>query len=80
VKGMEGRDIVAGYGKIEVLHGASVRAGQGEIVCIIGPNGSGKSTLLNSLFGLIVPREGAVLRAILHGIFAMPNEGRRPLP
>lgn len=59
--GMEGRDIVAGYGKIEVLHGASVRAGQGEIVCIIGPNGSGKSTLLKSLFGLIVPREGAVL-------------------
>ena len=61
MKGMEGRDIVAGYGKIEVLHGASVRAGQGEIVCIIGPNGSGKSTLLKSLFGLIVPREGAVL-------------------
>ncbi|MCE5263320.1 MAG: ABC transporter ATP-binding protein [Deltaproteobacteria bacterium] len=58
---MEGRNIVAGYGKIEVLHGASVRAGQGEIVCIIGPNGSGKSTLLKSLFGLIVPREGAVL-------------------
>lgn len=61
MNGMEGRNIVAGYGKIEVLHGASVRAGQGEIVCIIGPNGSGKSTLLKSLFGLIVPREGAVL-------------------
>lgn len=61
MNGMEGRDIVAGYGKIEVLHGASVRAGQGEIVCIIGPNGSGKSTLLKSLFGLIVPREGVVL-------------------
>jgi ABC-type branched-subunit amino acid transport system ATPase component len=61
MKGMEGRDIVAGYGKIEVLHGASVRAMQGEIVCIIGPNGSGKSTLLKSLFGLIVPRQGTVL-------------------
>lgn len=63
MKGMEGRDIVAGYGKIEVLHGASVRAMQDEIVCIIGPNGSGKSTLLKSLFGLIMPREGAVLFA-----------------
>lgn len=61
MKGMEGKEIVAGYGKIEVLHGASVRAGEGEIVCIIGPNGSGKSTLLKSLFGLIVPRGGAVL-------------------
>jgi len=61
MKGIEGRDIYAGYGKIEVLHGASVRAGQDEIVCIIGPNGSGKSTLLKSLFGLIMPREGAVL-------------------
>jgi ABC-type branched-subunit amino acid transport system ATPase component len=58
---MEGKEIVAGYGKIEVLHGASVRAGQGQIVCIIGPNGSGKSTLLKSLFGLIVPRQGTVL-------------------
>jgi ABC-type branched-subunit amino acid transport system ATPase component len=63
MKGMEGRDIVAGYGKIEVLHGASLRAGQGEIVCIIGPNGSGKSTLLKSLFGLIMPRQGVVLFA-----------------
>jgi ABC-type branched-subunit amino acid transport system ATPase component len=61
MKGMEGKEIVAGYGKIEVLHGASVRAGQGQIVCIIGPNGSGKSTLLKSLFGLIVPRQGTVL-------------------
>ncbi|MCE5283185.1 MAG: ABC transporter ATP-binding protein [Deltaproteobacteria bacterium] len=61
MNGIEGRDIYAGYGKIEVLHGASIRAGQGEIVCIIGPNGSGKSTLLKSLFGLIMPRKGAVL-------------------
>lgn len=60
MKGLEGKDIFAGYGKIEVLHGASVHAGQNEIVCIIGPNGSGKSTLLKSLFGLIVPRKGTV--------------------
>lgn len=59
--GMEGRGIYAGYGKIEVLHGASVRAGQGEIVCIIGPNGSGKSTLLKAMFGLIKPKRGTVL-------------------
>ncbi len=61
--GMEGKDIYAGYGKIEVLHGALIRAGEGEIVCIIGPNGSGKSTLLKALFGLITPRRGKVLFA-----------------
>lgn len=53
-------DIVAGYGKIEVLHGASVRAARGEIICIIGPNGSGKSTLLKAVFGLIQPTRGTV--------------------
>ena len=61
--GMEGKDIYAGYGKIEVLHGALIRAGEGEIVCIIGPNGSGKSTLLKALFGLITPRRGKVIFA-----------------
>jgi branched-chain amino acid transport system ATP-binding protein len=60
MKGMEARDIYAGYGKIEVLHGASVHADAGEIVCIIGPNGSGKSTLLKAMFGLIKAKRGAV--------------------
>jgi len=57
---LEATDIYAGYGKIEVLHGASVRAAAGEIVCIIGPNGSGKSTLLKTVFGLIKPTRGTV--------------------
>lgn len=57
---LEATDIYAGYGKIEVLHGASIRATAGEIVCIIGPNGSGKSTLLKTVFGLIKPTRGAV--------------------
>jgi len=57
---LEATDIYAGYGKIEVLHGASVRAAAGEIVCIIGPNGSGKSTLLKAVFGLIKPTKGTV--------------------
>jgi len=57
---LEARDIYAGYGKIEVLHGASIRAAAGEIICIIGPNGSGKSTLLKTVFGLIKPTQGTV--------------------
>jgi ABC-type branched-subunit amino acid transport system ATPase component len=58
---LETKDIHAGYGKIEVLHGASIRAAAGEIICIIGPNGSGKSTLLKTVFGLLKPTEGAVI-------------------
>ena len=57
---LEASDIYAGYGKIEVLHGASIRAAAGEIICIIGPNGSGKSTLLKTVFGLIKPTRGTV--------------------
>jgi len=53
-------DIHAGYGKIEVLHGANIRAAEGEIICIIGPNGSGKSTLLKAVFGLLKPTNGTV--------------------
>ena len=49
---LEAKDIYAGYGKIEVLHGASIRAAEHEIICIIGPNGSGKSTLLSAVMGL----------------------------
>ena len=57
---LEATDIYAGYGKIEVLHGATIRADKGEIICIIGPNGSGKSTLLKTVFGLLKPTKGTV--------------------
>jgi len=57
---LEVEQVYAGYGKIEVLHGTSIRVEDGEIVCIIGPNGSGKSTLLKTVFGLIKPTRGSV--------------------
>jgi branched-chain amino acid transport system ATP-binding protein len=49
---LELRDLKAGYGKVEVLHGISLQVQQGEIACVIGPNGAGKTTLLRSIFGL----------------------------
>ena len=55
-------NIVGGYGASEqILKGASVRVGPGEIVTIIGPNGAGKSTLLKAIAGLLEAREGRIL-------------------
>ena len=47
------KEIYAGYGEIEIIHGISLEVNQGEIVSIVGPNGSGKSTLLKSIFSLV---------------------------
>lgn len=47
------KEIYAGYGEIEIIHGISLRVNEGEIVSIVGPNGSGKSTLLKSIFSLV---------------------------
>jgi branched-chain amino acid transport system ATP-binding protein len=46
------RELHAGYGNMEVLHGIDLMVGRGQSVCVIGPNGSGKSTLLKAFFGL----------------------------
>ena len=53
------RDLRAGYGKAEVLHGLSLQADKGSVITVIGPNGAGKSTLLNSLMG-ILPSKGRI--------------------
>jgi branched-chain amino acid transport system ATP-binding protein len=42
----------AGYGKLVVLHGASLDVDPGQFIALIGPNGSGKSTFIKSVFGL----------------------------
>ena len=56
------RDLHAGYGRAEVLHGLNLQARQGSVVTVIGPNGAGKSTLLNALMG-VLPARGDVVYA-----------------
>ena len=46
---LEGMDLVAGYGKLAVLHGVTITVSEGEIVAVVGPNGAGKSTLMKVL-------------------------------
>ncbi len=54
------RDLHAGYGKAEVLHGLNLHADAGQVITVIGPNGAGKTTLLNTLMGLL-PTRGQLL-------------------
>ncbi len=49
------------YGKIQALHGVSLRIEEGEIVTLIGANGAGKSTFLKTISGLLKPRPGEII-------------------
>lgn len=57
---LELRDIHAGYGKIEVLHGLDLTVAAGEIITVIGANGAGKSTLLKAISGLVRLSAGTI--------------------
>ena len=52
--------MVKSFGQTPALRGASLAAGQGEIVAVMGPSGSGKSTLLHCLAGILIPDQGEV--------------------
>ena len=55
-------DVVCGYGAAdEILKGAALSVGPGEMVAIIGPNGAGKSTLLKAIAGLLRLKSGRIL-------------------
>ena len=56
---IETRNLRAGYGGREILHGLTLTAEPGEVLALVGPNGCGKSTLLKALVG-IVPSEGEI--------------------
>ncbi|VCU72004.1 High-affinity branched-chain amino acid transport ATP-binding protein LivF [Pigmentiphaga humi] len=46
-------DARAWYGKAQVLHGARLEVGRGEIVALLGRNGAGRSTLARTVMGLV---------------------------
>jgi branched-chain amino acid transport system ATP-binding protein len=53
-------EVVAGYGKMTILHGTTLAVPRGAITTVIGPNGAGKSTVFKTVFGMLQARSGRV--------------------
>jgi branched-chain amino acid transport system ATP-binding protein len=53
-------NLEAGYTRIRVLKGVSLRIDAGEIVTLIGANGAGKTALMKTISGLISPSSGSM--------------------
>ena len=54
-------EVVAGYGKMTILHGTTCSVARGAITTVIGPNGAGKSTMFKTVFGMLPARSGCIL-------------------
>jgi branched-chain amino acid transport system ATP-binding protein len=65
-------DIDAFYGDSHVLHGVSLRLGEGRLLGLLGRNGAGKSTSMNVTVGLLPPRRGDVV------VYGRTVTGRAP--
>ena len=47
----EAKDVVSGYGALQVLNGVNVSVDEGEIVSVLGANGAGKTTAIRIVTG-----------------------------
>jgi len=57
---LDARAIESGYGRVQVLWGASLRVAPQESVVLLGANGAGKTTLLKVLLGLVLAWGGSI--------------------
>ena len=71
-------NVKSAYGRIEVLHGVSLRVEPGEIVTLIGANGAGKTTLLHAISG-VQPLTAGTIRFEGKPIEQVPAHMRVPL-
>ena len=55
------KGLMAGYGKVPVLHGINLEVAEGEILGVLGHNGMGKTTLLKTLMGIVPATGGQVV-------------------
>ncbi len=69
--------LVAGYGKMEIIHGMDLFVGKSQSLCLIGPNGAGKSTILHSIYGFTNIMGGRILSRERDVTQMSPNEKLR---
>jgi branched-chain amino acid transport system ATP-binding protein len=65
-------EVDAFYGDSHVLHGVSLRLGEGRLLGLLGRNGAGKSTSMHVTVGLLPPRHGTV------NVYGTAVTGRAP--
>jgi branched-chain amino acid transport system ATP-binding protein len=53
-------NLIAGYGRIEILHSISITAPKGCVTALVGANGAGKTTLLRAIIGAIPTTSGSI--------------------
>ena len=88
---LEIKDLVSGYGSVQILNGASFKVARGQIVALLGGNGTGKSTLLKATSGLLKPWSGSITfdgrridglrpdRIVRHGLVQV-TQGKEAFP
>ena len=88
---LEVRDVVVHYGRIQALHGVSLKVHAGELVTLLGSNGAGKTTMMRAISGLRPLTSGSVWfdgkdvsrvkahRRVVDGLIQAP-EGRGVFP
>ncbi|MBV8500200.1 MAG: ABC transporter ATP-binding protein [Paucibacter sp.] len=54
------KNLSAGYGKVQVLHGIDIEVPKGKVVTLIGSNGAGKTTTMRAISGMIKPTAGEI--------------------
>ena len=57
---LEGTNLTAGYGGVDIIKDINLQVKQGEIAVIVGPNGAGKSTAMKALLGMLKLSDGSV--------------------
>ena len=57
---LEGKNLTAGYGGVDIIKDINLQVKQGEIAVIVGPNGAGKSTAMKALLGMLKLSDGSV--------------------
>ena len=57
---LEIRDLVSGYGQVQILWGANLSLQEKKLTCLVGGNGVGKTSMLRTVMGLLPPWSGSV--------------------